>query len=90
MVESRRPPANWPSAGEVDIKNLTLKVGDLFGCCACSSAAAAACFSMLTNLMFFVFFLNVLEVFVAVVFCVFFFGVICFLRGNLLSGCRCS
>ena len=26
MVESRRPPSNWPSAGEVDIKNLTLKV----------------------------------------------------------------
>ena len=26
VVESRRPPSNWPSAGEVDIKNLTLKV----------------------------------------------------------------
>ena len=26
VIPDRRPPSNWPSAGEVDIKNLTLKV----------------------------------------------------------------
>ena len=26
VIPDRRPPSNWPSAGEMDIKNLTLKV----------------------------------------------------------------
>lgn len=75
MVESRRPPANWPSAGEVDIKNLTLKVGDLFGCCACLYAAAACFFFFLTSFMFFSYVLEAFK-FLSLLCFVSFFGLL--------------